>query len=237
MYQTISEKTQQKCRQHRTHHTLCHWNHLWQKQIESLLSTFLRSAFQFWGDLDNCWKRQKGHVDSQYVCGDLFNKRKLVANLRWKISFFKRILPIESTQKEKHDQRSNLRSVHFRTKTKAFYGKSGACKSAWDFGCLSFSIGTRCPDESQHRASGQNRNGFVSEQNWNRNVVRSVCKGKQADQSWYCRIYFLQWNGAASTADCPWCQCNRGRLETIHRTAEQMNNNFAEQSAKLLRLF
>ena len=124
MYQTISEKTQQKCRQHRTHHTLCHWNHLWQKQIESLLSTFLRSAFQFWGDLDNCWKRQKGHVDSQYVCGDLFNKRKLVANLRWKISFFKRILPIESTQKEKHDQRSNLRSVHFRTKTKAFYGKS-----------------------------------------------------------------------------------------------------------------
>lgn len=24
MYQTISEKTQQKCRQHRTHHTLCH---------------------------------------------------------------------------------------------------------------------------------------------------------------------------------------------------------------------
>ena len=24
MYQTISEKAQQKCRQHRTHHTLCH---------------------------------------------------------------------------------------------------------------------------------------------------------------------------------------------------------------------
>ena len=30
---------------------------------------------------------------------------------------------------------------------------------------------------------------------------------------------------------------DRGRLETIHRTAEQMNNNFAEQSAKLLQLF
>ena len=49
MYQTISEKTQQKCRQHRTHHTLCHWNHLWQKQIESLFSSVFRVPFQFWG--------------------------------------------------------------------------------------------------------------------------------------------------------------------------------------------